>query len=137
MKINSLPKPLIRKIDCVRIYVPNLDDGLAFYRDKLGHQLIWRTEHAIGLRLPETEAEIVIQNENKGQEIDFTVDSVEEATHRIMEVGAKVIIPPFDIPIGHCVILQDPWGNQIVLLDCSKGLYATDSNGNVIGHIEH
>jgi len=136
MKISSMPKTLIRKIDCVRLYVPNLDDGLVFYRDKLGHQLIWRTEHAIGLRIPDTEAEIVIQNEKIVQEIDFTVDSVEEATQHFTEAGAKVIIPPFDIAIGRCVVLQDPWGNQIVLLDSSKGLYTTDSKGNVTGHIK-
>jgi predicted enzyme related to lactoylglutathione lyase len=136
MEKTSLQKPLIRKIDCVRIYVANLDEGLSFYRDKLGHQLIWRNEHAIGLRMPDTDAEIVIQNEDKVQEIDFKVDSVEMASQRIAGAGAKVIIPPFDIPIGRCVVVQDPWGNQIVLLDSSKGLYATDENGNVIGHIE-
>jgi predicted enzyme related to lactoylglutathione lyase len=86
--------------------------------------------------MPETEAEIVIQNEKKVQEIDFTVDSVDNAAHRIMGAGAKVIIPPFDIPIGRCAIYQDPWGNQLVILDSSKGLFATDSNGNVTGSIE-
>src|SRR5688500_11803705 len=42
-------EPLIRKVDCVQIQVPNLDAGLAFYRDQLGHQLVWRTESAVGL----------------------------------------------------------------------------------------
>ena len=48
--------PLLRKVDCVRLYVPDLETGLAFYRDKLGHELIWRTATA-GLCLPETDAE--------------------------------------------------------------------------------
>ena len=131
---NFVPKPLIRNVDCVRFYVPNLEEGLSFYRDQLGHQLIWRTEHAIGLGIPDTDTEIVLQNNDHVQEIDFKVDSVEEATRRITESGAKVIIPPFDIPIGRCVVVQDPWGNQFVLLDFSKGLYATNGNGNVIGN---
>ncbi len=28
-----------------------------------------------------------------------------------------------------------PWGNQLVLLDVSKGLLATDAEGNVIGNV--
>ena len=51
---NQEPTPLVHKIDCVSFYVPDLDAGLAFYRDKLGHTLIWRAEHALGLRLPAT-----------------------------------------------------------------------------------
>ena len=31
---------LIQKIDCIRLYVADLDEGLAFYRDKLGHELL-------------------------------------------------------------------------------------------------
>jgi lactoylglutathione lyase len=129
------PKPIIRKIDCIRIYVPNLEEGLSFYRDQLGHQLIWRTDHSMGLRLPETDAEIVLEDEDKVYEVDFKVDSVEEAVRRLTEVGAKIKVPPFDIPIGRCAVIQDPWGNPFVLLDASKGVYVTDENGNVIGNV--
>jgi catechol 2,3-dioxygenase-like lactoylglutathione lyase family enzyme len=54
---------LIRKVDCVRFYVPNLEAGLWFYSDRLGPELIWRTETAAGLRLPASEAELFIQYE--------------------------------------------------------------------------
>jgi predicted enzyme related to lactoylglutathione lyase len=128
-------KPIIRKIDCIRIYVPDLEAGLSFYRDKLGHHLIWRTDHALGLRLPETDAEIVLEDEYKVYEVDFKVDSVEEAVRRLTEAGAKIRVPPFDIPIGRCAVILDPWGNPFVLLDTSKGVYATDENGNVIGTV--
>ena len=67
--------PLLRKVDCVRLYVPDLEEGLAFYRDQLGHELIWRTETAAGMRLPESEAELVIQTEDTRQEVDLLVDS--------------------------------------------------------------
>ena len=66
-------EPLIRKVDCVQIQVPDLDAGLAFYRDQLGHQLVWRTERAVGLRLPDTDAEIVLQIERPGIEINLMV----------------------------------------------------------------
>ena len=113
---------LIRKVDCLRVYVPDLEAGLAFYRDRLGHALIWRTETAAGLRLPESEAEIVLQTEHQRQEVDLLVDSADEAAARVEQAGGKVIVAPFEIQIGRCVVLEDPWGNPLVLVDTSKGL---------------
>jgi lactoylglutathione lyase len=128
--------PLLRKVDCVRLYVPDLEAGLAFYRDKLGHELVWRTATAAGLRLPETEAELVIQTEEQRQEIDFLVDSADAAAEFFQQAGGHVIVPAFDIQIGRCVVLEDPWGNPLVLLDISKGQLTTDANGNVIGNVD-
>lgn len=127
---------LLRKVDCVRLYVPDLEAGLAFYRDRLGHALIWRTETAAGLRLPESEAELVIQTEDRRQEVDFLVDSADEAAKRVEEAGGTMIVAPFDIQIGRCAVLEDPWGNPLVLLDTSKGLLKTDAAGNVIGNLD-
>ena len=126
---------LLRKVDCVRFYVDDLEAGLAFYRDQLGHDLIWRTETAAGLRLPESNAELVLQTEDQRQEIDFQVDSADRAAQFIEQAGGRVIVPPFDIQIGRCVVVEDPWGNPLVLLDTSKGLLKTDSDGNVIGTV--
>ena len=126
---------LIRKVDCVRFYVTDLEAGLAFYRDQLGHELIWRTETAAGLRLPESEAELVLQTEDQRQEVDLLVDSADEAAKWFEEAGGRVIVPPFDIQIGRCVVTEDPWGNPLVLLDTSKGLLKTDAEGNVIGNL--
>ena len=131
-----IPMALLRKVDCVRLYVGNLEAGLAFYRDRLGHELIWRTETAAGLRLPKSDTELVIQTEDQRQEVDFLVDSADEAAKFVEQTGGKVILPPFDIQIGRCVVLEDPWGNPLVLLDTSKGLLKTDTEGNVIGNIE-
>jgi predicted enzyme related to lactoylglutathione lyase len=126
---------LFRKVDCIRLYVPDLDAGLAFYRDQLGHKLIWRTQTAVGLQMPETEAEIVLQTEEQRQEVDLLVDSADDAARIIEASGGHVIVPSFDIQIGRCVVVEDPWGNPLVLLDTSKGFLKTDTNGNVIGNI--
>ncbi len=126
---------LLRKVDCVRLYVPDLEAGLSFYRDRLGHELIWRTETSAGLRLPESEAELVLQAEDQRQETDLLVDSADEAARFIEQAGGKVVGPPFDIQIGRCAVVEDPWGNPLVLLDASKGHLATDANGKVIGII--
>jgi predicted enzyme related to lactoylglutathione lyase len=127
--------PLIRKVDCVQIHVPDLDAGLAFYRDQLGHQLVWRTERAAGLRLPDTDAEIVLQIERPGIEINLLVDAVDVAVARIVAAGGSVLVPPFEIQIGRCVVVQDPWGTNLILLDTSKGLLETDADGNIIGNL--
>jgi len=130
----SDPLPLLRRVDCVRFFVPNLEAGLAFYRDKLGHTLIWRTQFAAGLRMPDCDAEIVLQTEDQRQETDITVESADEAAEYIVSAGGKVVVPPFDIQIGRCVVVEDPFGNPLVLLDTSKGLLITDASGNIIGN---
>jgi lactoylglutathione lyase len=126
--------PLFQKVDCIRLYVPDLEAGLSFYRDQLGHPLIWRTEQEAGLRLPDSETELVLQTERPGLEVDITVQSADEAAARFASGGGKVIAGPFDIRIGRCVVVQDPWDNPLVLLDTSKGLLVTDEKGNVIGN---
>jgi hypothetical protein len=96
--------------------------------------LIWRTEQEAGLRLPDSEAELVLQTERPGLEVDLTVSSADEAAARWQALGGKVIAGPFDIRIGRCVVVQDPWGNPLVLLDTSKGLLVTDEEGNILGN---
>jgi lactoylglutathione lyase len=128
------PQPLVRQIDCIRLPVSNLDEALAFYRDRLGHELVWRSERSVGLRMPDTDTEIVLHTEEHGQEIDLKVASVEAATARFVAAGGTVLVPPFDIQIGRGVVVADPWGNPLVLLDTSKGLLVTDEAGNIIGN---
>ena len=128
-------KPLIQKVDCIRLYVTSLEAGLAFYRDQLGLELIWRTERAIGLRMPDDETEIVLHTERQGPEIDLIVVCADDAAVQIEEAGGKVVVPPFDIQIGRCVVIRDPWDNELVLLDTTKGLLETDADGNVIGNV--
>ena len=129
-----MSKPLFQKVDCVRLYVPDLDAGLAFYRDRLGHELIWRTGKQAGLRLPGDVTEIVLHTEPQPLEVDFEVAAADAAAAHFEEAGGQVIVPPFDIQIGCCAVVQDPWGNRLVLLDSSKGLLITDSEGNVVGN---
>ena len=127
------PDALIQKVDCIRLAVADLEAGLAFYRDKLGLERIWRTEQGVGLRLPGDETEIVLHTERRPPEVDLKVESADEAARRFVQAGGTVIVPPFDIQIGRCVFVRDPWGNELVLLDTTKGLLVTDEEGNVIG----
>ena len=132
--IPSKPGPLMQMVDCVRLFVTDLEAGLAFYRDQLGHELIWRSDEAVGLRLPDTDTELVLHTKQQELEIDFKVGSADAAAIRFEEAGGKVIVPPFDIQIGRCLVVEDPWGNEFVLLDATKGLLETDTAGNIIGN---
>ena len=123
---------MFRKIDCYRLPVLNLDEGLQFYRDKLGHPLIWRSETAAGLRLGGLE--LVLQTERPEPETDLLVDSVDDAVERFVEAGGRVLAPPFEIQIGKCAVVEDPFGNALVILDLGKGLLTTDAEGNVTGN---
>ena len=127
---------MFRKVDCLQIPVPDLEAGLAFYRDRLGHALIWRTATAAGLRLPDDDAEIVIQTERPELEANLTVASADAAAEAIEAAGGRVLVRPFDIQIGRCTVVEDPWGNRLVLLDTSKGLLVTDERGNVVGNAD-
>jgi catechol 2,3-dioxygenase-like lactoylglutathione lyase family enzyme len=73
--------PLLRKVDAVTIAVPDLDRALVFYRDRLGHSLLWRND-SIGqasLAMPDSDTELVLTIA-QGTEANWLVESVEEAT---------------------------------------------------------
>jgi lactoylglutathione lyase len=129
-----MTKSLIQKVDCIRLYVSDLESGLGFYRDQLGLELVWRTEKAVGLRMPDDETEIVLHTDEQAPEIDLKVEHADQAAIKIEDAGGRVIVPAFDIQIGRCVVIHDPWGNELVLLDSTRGLLKTDEEGNVIGH---
>ena len=125
---------LFRKVDCISLPVGDLDEALEFYQHSLGHQLIWRDGSAAGLRLPDSAAELVLHTDARPTETDLAVESVPAAIEEFTRAGGSVAIEPFEIRIGLCAVLRDPWGNHLVILDSSKGLLDVDADGNVIGN---
>ena len=126
-----MTEPLIRKVDAVVLHVPDLNEGLAFYRKRLGHALRWRTDRQAGLAMRDSGTELVLQLEPRS-ETDLLVDSTDEAAARFVEADGKIVAGPFDIPVGR-VVVADPWGNILTLIDLSKGTYTTDDAGRVTG----
>jgi predicted enzyme related to lactoylglutathione lyase len=126
--------PLFRKIDAVTIPVPDLDVGLGFYRDLLGHELRWRNDATgqAGLRLPSSDSEIVLATRQR-YEPNWLVSSADEAAAVIEAAGGRILAGPQEIPVGKLVVTEDPFGNVLVLLDRSKGRYVTDDTGQVTG----
>jgi len=126
-------KSLIEKIDCIRIPVETIEKGLEFYSEKLGHELLWRREKSAGLKMADDLSELVLYTEDEGLEIDFKVENVKEASQAFVNAGGKIVYGPFDIQIGKCAVIEDPWKNKYIILDSSKGQLKTDKDKNVIG----
>jgi predicted enzyme related to lactoylglutathione lyase len=126
--------PLLRKVDAVTVRVPDLDAGLDFYRGRLGHPLRWRHDAIgqAGLGLPDSDTELVLTTD-LDSEPNWLVESADAAAERFVAAGGRVVHGPFDIPVGRVVVVADPFGNVLVLLDLSKGLYTTDESGGVTG----
>lgn len=125
---------LFNRIDCLSLPVPDLEEALAFYSCELGHELIWRTGTSAGLRLPDSDAELVLHTDDRPMETDLAVESVPEALDRFTAAGGNVLAGPFEIQIGLCAVVSDPWGNVLVLLDTSKGRLEVDEDKRVIGN---
>jgi predicted enzyme related to lactoylglutathione lyase/chloramphenicol 3-O-phosphotransferase len=123
--------PLFTDVDCLQIPVPDLEAGLAFYRDALGHQLIWRSDTAAGLRLADAATELVVQTERPELEANLSVASADAAARQFVSAGGRLLVAPFDIAIGRCAVVEDRWGNRLVLLDHGKGRLLTDATGRV------
>ena len=127
-------KPVLLYLDAVTVPVPGLDSGMKFYCGVLGHELIWRNnaEGQAGLRTPESGTEIVLTT-RLGYEPDWKVASADATADVFRAHGGRAQLGPIDIPIGRLAIVEDPFGNRLVVLDSTKGTYQTDAAGNVTG----
>jgi predicted enzyme related to lactoylglutathione lyase len=130
-------EPLLRKVDAVTFHVPSLDAGIAFYVDELGHTLRWRNDDvgAAAVAVPDSDTEIVLTTEH-GYEPNWLVDSADEAAASIEAAGGRVLAPAFDIPVGRVAVVADPFDNVLVLIDLSKGRYATDEHATVTAVVQ-
>jgi lactoylglutathione lyase len=115
---------MFKKIDCVMIRVDDVSVAEKFYADVFGLKPLWREAGAVGMNMPETDAEIVLHNSaeipNK-VEVHYLVDDVVAAVKSYGEKGCRVLEAPFDVLIGKCAVIQDPFGTLICVLDLSSG----------------
>lgn len=129
--------PLLRMVDAVTVPVPDLDAGLAFYCGRLGHVLRWRNDEigAAAVALPESTTELVLTTRYR-YEPNWLVDSADDAAQAIADAGGRIVHAGTDIPVGRVAVAEDPFGNLLVLVDLSKGRYATDETGVVTGVVD-
>jgi predicted enzyme related to lactoylglutathione lyase len=125
---------LLRKIDAVTVRVPDLESGLSFYAEVLGHRLRWRNDALgqAGLELPDSDSELVLTTKH-ACEPNWLVDSLAETIDIFKLSGGTVLAETRDIPVGRVAVVGDPFGNPLVLIELSKGTYTTDAAGHVTG----
>jgi len=115
---------MLRKIDCVMIRVDDIEAATTYYRDVFGLRPRWRQEDSIGLGFPETDAEIVLHCKPdipSRVEVHYLVDDVVVAVAHYVANGCRLLVEPFDITIGKCAVIEDPFGTRLCILDMTKG----------------
>lgn len=110
--------------------VPDLDTGLRFYGDALGHRLKWRNDAVgqAGLELPDGDSELVLTT-RQSYEPNWLVESVDDAVELLVGHGCDLVAAPSDIPVGRVAVVRDPFGNPLVVVDLSTGTYPTHEPG--------
>jgi predicted enzyme related to lactoylglutathione lyase len=114
---------MLRKIDCVMLRVDDLDVAADYYTRVFGLTWLWRDDVSVGMAMAETDAEVVLHTMDLPRDtgVHYLVDDVPQAVAAAAAQGCLVRTPPFDIVIGKCAVLEDPFGNTISILDMSKG----------------
>lgn len=114
---------MFRKIDCVMVRVPELAAAVEFYTRVFGLRPLWRDEVSAGMGMPETDAEVVLHTMElaAGQSVHYLVDDVRAAVTAAELGGGVVRKAPFEVAIGMCAVLEDPYGNAVCILDMTKG----------------
>ena len=115
---------MFRRVDAVTVPVPDLDTGLRFYAELLGHRVKWRNDAVgqAGLELPDGDSELVLTT-RQSYEPNWLVDGVDDAAGFLAGHGCELVAAPFDLPVGRAAVVRDPFGNNLVLVDLSKGTY--------------
>jgi len=128
---------MLRKIDCIMILVEDVEAAAAYYADVFGLRPLWSGDGSVGLVFPESDAEIVLHNDPNlpsNVEVHYLVDDVVSAVAQYAAHGCQILVEPFDITIGKCAVIQDPFGTRLCILDMTKGsrdLNLAERRGNV------
>jgi predicted enzyme related to lactoylglutathione lyase len=115
---------MLRKIDCVMIRIEDVDAAARYYAQVFGLKPLWKGEGSVGLVFAESDAEIVLHNDPNlpsPVEVHYLVDDVAAAVASYAAQGCSVLVEPFEITIGKCAVVQDPFGTRLCILDMTKG----------------
>ena len=115
---------VLRKIDCVMVKVEDLDAARQFYERVLSLTHLWSNAHSIALGMRDCDAEIVLHDDPqipRECSVHYLVGDVRAAAAKLSSAGCSVMVAPFEVPIGMCAVLRDPFENLLSLIDMSKG----------------
>jgi lactoylglutathione lyase len=131
---------MLKKIDCVMIRVEDVKAAMTYYTDVFGLHPVWWDESSAGLVFPESDAEIVVHcnpDIPSRVEVHYLVENVISAVQTLETKGCRILVDPFDIAIGKCAVIEDPFGTRLCILDMTKGVRLAKSNCCLIPHFEH
>jgi len=115
---------MLKKIDCVMIRVDDVKAAKAYYADVFGLQPVWWDDSSAGLVFPESDAEIVVHSRAdipSKIEVYYLVENVVDAVQSFVSKRCRTVVEPFDIAIGKCAVIEDPFGVELCILDMTKG----------------
>jgi catechol 2,3-dioxygenase-like lactoylglutathione lyase family enzyme len=104
------------------VYLPaqDLAGALAFYRDGLGFDELWREgEHTVGLAIPGSETVLMVDAAAAPDWGPGPIFGVERVDEWLDGRELDVFLPPFDIPGGRLMGFRDPGGNRVYVMDQS------------------
>jgi predicted enzyme related to lactoylglutathione lyase len=116
----------LRKIDCIMVKVDDVEKAREFYIRVFGMIPQWKdtfTPGAVGLRFPESDAEIVLHSIPDipvRVDVTYLVDDVIASVAALAAEGCSVIEPPFDVVMGKCAVIVDPFGTPMTIIDATK-----------------
>jgi len=108
------------------VKVDDVDKAREFYIRVFGMIPAWEgtfTPGAAGLRFPDGDAEIVLhRNADIPVRVDVTylVDDVEAAIPALVAQGCAIVAAPFEVVIGKCAVIVDPFGTPMTIIDGTK-----------------
>jgi predicted enzyme related to lactoylglutathione lyase len=125
---------MLRKIDCIMIRVDDVEAAADYYAKVFGLHPQWSGDDSIGLVFPNADAEIVLHRDldiPSSVEVHYLVDDVVAAVAHYEEHGCHILAAPFDITIGKCAVIKDPFGTRLCILDLTKGLHPLNLTGSI------
>lgn len=127
---------MLKKVTHISLYVPNQDEALEFYINKLGFvvhtdamfgpSLRWLTialpqqkEVEITLVLAENEEEkaLVGKQASKKPLLAFSCDNCQKTHDEFIERGVTILSAPEKQSWGTSMACADPWGNIIYIVE--------------------
>jgi lactoylglutathione lyase len=108
------------------VRVDDLSRAVAFYTEVFGLRERWRDQTSVGMGMVESDVEVVLHTMDLPADcgVHYLVDDVPGAVATCERAGCTVREGPFDVAVGRCAVVADPFGNAICLLDMSKGTRA-------------
>jgi catechol 2,3-dioxygenase-like lactoylglutathione lyase family enzyme len=111
-----------RKLLYLYLGSEDVDRDLAFYRDRLGAEVVWRREGA-GTEVAAVrvgEGPLLLLAEHRGAPSVRQIWEVEDAERAASELGAEAEATPVELPEGPCLLVKDPSGNELGLLERTR-----------------